>query len=179
MPSTTRRTATLVAGLLLAAGSLAACGDDDDEVQTAGGEAAEQPADEGEATSDPAAGGGAAAGMCVEGVPDCVDTVVDPDGAVSSPADGGSVDAPDDGGDEYPSEAARERARQQLGKAEGELEPDIRIGRRGDEQMMLTEDYVLGRITVELDDDGTGTFVVTQATVELPDGPETFTLDRD
>lgn len=41
--------------------------------------------------------------------------------------------------------------------------------------MILTEDYVLGRITVELDADTEGAFRAVTATVELPDGPETFT----
>ena len=107
------------------------------------------------------------------------DVSTDPDDRVSSPADGGSVDPPSQGDETFPSEAARERARDQLGRPESDLGPDVRVGRRGDEQMALTEDYVLGRITVELDDDGSGTVVVTQATVELPGGPETFTLDDD
>lgn len=186
MGMTTRtRAAVLIGTLLLASSALAACGDDDtqtateDGIEDPSGAAGDEAADD--ATGDPGPSGtpGPAAGMCVEGVPDCVDTVVDPDGTVSSPSDGGAVDPPSPGDEEYPSEAARERARAQLGTAEADLEPDIRIGRRGDEQMMVTEDYVLGRITVQLDDDGTGTFIVTEATVELPDGPETFTLDRD
>ena len=170
MTTRSRRIAALAGGLLLAAGALGACGDDDD-TQTATGEGTE--------TVDEGADPGPAAGMCLEGATDCVDTPMDPDESVSSPADGGSADSPGAGEDEFPSEAARERAREQLGKAQDDLEPDIRIGRVGEEQYMLTEDYVLGRITVELDDDGSGTFVVTQATVELPDGPETFTLDDD
>jgi hypothetical protein len=105
------------------------------------------------------------------------DTVTDPDQSASSPddtADQDDFDEPD--WDDYPSESARERAREVLGTPEDELDPDVRIARRGDEGFMLTEDYVLGRITVELDEEG-GTFVVTQATVELPDGPEIFTRD--
>lgn len=174
MPKTTRA-ALLLAGLLLSAAGLAACGDDDD-VQTAT-DSTERSAD-GSAGDEPRVD--PAAGTCPEGATDCMVDPMDPDESVSSPADGGgSIDSPGAADDEYPSEAARQRAREQLGRPEGELDPDIRIGRRGEEQMMLTEDYALGRITVELDDDGTGTFVVTQATVELPDGPETFTLDQD
>lgn len=113
---------------------------------------------------------GAIAGAC--GDDDDVPTATD--GPEQPDDDGGTVDAPGMGDEDFPAEAARERARATLGVAEDELEPDVRVGRRGDEQFMLTEDYVLGRITVELDDDGAGTFVVTQARVELPDGPETF-----
>ncbi|MFP5323017.1 MAG: hypothetical protein ACLGIC_14395 [Acidimicrobiia bacterium] len=171
MPTRTRRTAALLGGLLLAAGALAACGDDDD-VDTATGDVPEESLDEG-AASDPAAG------ACLEGTTDCVDTPMDPDESVSSPADGGMD--PADGDADFPSDEARQRAQELLGTAESELEigADLRIGRRGDEQFMLTEDYVLGRITVELDDDGSGSYVVTQATVELPEGPETCTLDQD
>lgn len=89
-------------------------------------------------------------------------------------------DVDDDGSDELTAEAARQRARDLLGTPEAELDlgPDLRIGRRGEEQFMLTEDYVIGRITVELDDEGSGTYVVTEATVELPGGPETFTAEE-
>ncbi len=67
---------------------------------------------------------------------------------------------------------ARDEARALLGTPEDELGADVRVGRRGSESMMLTEDYVLGRMTVELDDAGAG-YRVTAVTVELPDGPET------
>jgi hypothetical protein len=114
---------------------------------------------------------GAIAGAC--GDDDDVPTATD--GPEQPSDDGGTVDSPGMGDEDFPAEAARDRARATIGVAEDELEPDVRIGRHGDEQFMLTEDYVLGRIIVELDDDGSGTFVVTQARVELPDGPETFT----
>lgn len=39
---------------------------------------------------------------------------------------------------------------------------------------MLTEDYVIGRMTVELDEVD-GEFIVTSVTVELPEMPESFT----
>lgn len=100
------------------------------------------------------------------------DPVTQPDQPTSGP------DGPaDDFGEDFSAddaEEARQRARELLGTAEADLSDDVRVRRRGDEQFMLTEDYVLGRITVELDDDGSGTFVVTSAVVELPDGPETF-----
>lgn len=96
---------------------------------------------------------GDTAGMCLPEVPDCVDTVVE---------------------DEYDVEAARQLAFSLIGTAEADLPADVRVERRGDEHMMLTEDYVLGRMTVQLDDDGTGTFRVTVLIVELPDGPETI-----
>ena len=99
-----------------------------------------------------------AAGACLEGSTDCDD---DP--------------SQSDGGDEFDSEAATERARSLIGVAEADLDADVRIARAGDEHFMLTEDYVLGRITVELDPDDEGTMRVTSAVVELPDGPLTVT----
>jgi hypothetical protein len=62
-----------------------------------------------------------------------------------------------------------------LGLYEDDLAADVRIARRGSEQMALTEDYVLGRLTVELDEDGSA-YRVTSVTVELPAGPETLEL---
>jgi hypothetical protein len=99
----------------------------------------------------------------------------------STPDDGEVVGDPDpdqQGGptDEwagFPTDEAREQARGFLGMGEDDLPEEVRIGRRGEEIFMLTEDYVLGRSTVELDDDGDG-FRVSSVTVELPDGPETF-----
>lgn len=117
-------------------------------------------ADEAAEDATPPADGAA---MCAPGVTDCVDVVVDDaagdDAAGSRPSD----------------DTLREVAQSLLGLAEDELADDVRIGRRGGEQMMLTEDYVIGRFTVELDDDGTGTFRVTAVTAELGDAPETFT----
>ena len=113
-----------------------------------------------EAADEPGAGDGMA--MCAPGVTDCVDVVVDDQGG-------------DDAAGTRPSDdTLRETAQSLLGTAEAELADDVRVGRRGGEQMMLTEDYPVGRFTVELDDDGTGTFRVTAVTVELGDAPETF-----
>lgn len=96
-------------------------------------------------------------------------------------SDGAAVDPIDPGtsivGDEFPVEQARQDAQAVLGMNEEDLPADVRIGRRGDEVMALTEDYRLGRRTVELDDtDGSG-FRVVSVVVELPDGPETFELE--
>ena len=100
-----------------------------------------------------------AAGMCLEGATDCVDTVVDPS----------------DMSDAFDDDVARNQAEAMLGVAEGDLPTDgVRIGRKGQETYALTEDYVLGRMTVELDQDTSGTWVVTQVVVELLSGPETF-----
>lgn len=107
-----------------------------------------------------------AAGACLEGTVDCVDTVVDPDGEV-----------PPDLGDDFDSDAALIAGEALLGDAEDELADDVRVGRRGEETFALTEDYVLGRLTVELDDDGTGTYRVTSVVVELPEGPETLVAE--
>jgi hypothetical protein len=120
-----------------------------------------------EAVSSPDAGADPAAGACPVDEPDCVDT---PELTEGEPVEIG----------EEGIEQLREDARFYLGVAEEEL-PEIdtvRIGRRGEEHMMLTEDYRVGRMTVGLDDvEDDGTFVVTEVTVELPDGPETFTLE--
>ena len=64
-----------------------------------------------------------------------------------------------------------------LGMNEGDLPEDVRIGRRGDEAFALTEDHVIGRRTVELDDtDGSG-FRVTVVHLEVPSGLATFELE--
>lgn len=86
--------------------------------------------------------------------------------------DGGIGDTPID---EFPVEQARDDAHGLLGRYEADLPADVRVARRGTEQFALTEDYVLGRLTVDLDDDGGG-FRVTSVTVELPGGPETLEL---
>lgn len=70
-------------------------------------------------------------------------------------------------------ESLLENAGSYLGTPEPGLDPVWRIGRRGDESFALTEDFVVGRFTVELDDDGTGAFLVTAVTVELPGGAQT------
>lgn len=68
-------------------------------------------------------------------------------------------------------------ARALLGTPEDELPGSVRIARRGGEGFAVTDDYVLGRDTVELDE-VKGAHVVTSVTVELPDGPRTFTRRR-
>jgi hypothetical protein len=115
-----------------------------------------------DATTDLGGGADPAAGMCPQDEPDCVDT---------PGLDGDPVPV-----DETGVEQLRRDAQFYLGAAEGELNELVRVGRRGEEHMMLTEDYQIGRITVELDE-VEGTYIVTSATVELPDGPETFELD--
>ena len=101
----------------------------------------------------------------------------EPDGGIGDtpiPAepDGGIGDTP---GDEFPVDQAIADAHGLLGRNEADLPADVRIARKGADQFALTEDYVLGRFTVELDDDGDG-FRVTSVTVELPAGPETLEL---
>jgi hypothetical protein len=123
--------------------------------------------DVGSAVSEPVDDGGdAVAGACLEGEPDCIDT--------PQLAEGEPVEIDETGIAQF-----RRDAQHYLGATQDELSEHVRIGRIGDEHMALTEDYQIGRITVELDDiDGDGTPVVTSATVELPDGPETFELDQ-
>jgi len=83
-----------------------------------------------------------------------------------------------DPADDFSVDDARQEANALLGVSEAELSSEVRVARRGDEEFMLTQDYVLGRFTVELDDQGAG-FTVVKVTVELPNGPETFTLSPD
>lgn len=111
------------------------------------------------APADSPVAGGDVASMCMEGVPDCNDT---PDTDINT-------------GDSMTPKQLRQTARDLLGLAEDELPQDVRVGRRGDEQMALTEDYRIGRMTVELDEDDEGAFRVTLVVLELEDGPETFT----
>jgi len=164
------RLALLIAVLLAVIG-LAACGGDDDDVETSTGDV---PTDTDTTDEAPLSGGGGAAGTCLEGTPDCQDTPMDPDAPVSGP--GGEVPPPGPSDEAFPSEAARDQARALLGSPESELAPDVRVARRGEETFALTEDYVLGRITVELEHVDEGMYIVQSATVELPEGPETFTL---
>jgi hypothetical protein len=102
---------------------------------------------------------------------------VEPDGGIGDTPipvepDGGIGDTPDD---RYAIELARDQAHGLLGRYESDLPADVRVARRGTEHLALTEDYVLGRFTVELDDEGDG-YRVTSVTIELPDGPETVVL---
>ena len=120
------------------------------------------------AGSDAAVGSGtsdAAAGACPMDNPDCVDTPQLNDGD-PVPVDQTGI------------KQLRRDAKFYLGVARGDVPDTVRIARIDDEQMMLTEDYRIGRITVELDTNADGTPVVTSSTVELPDGPETFTLNE-
>lgn len=61
-----------------------------------------------------------------------------------------------------------------LGLTREELPEDVRIARIGDESFALTEDYVIGRRTVELDPDEAGVARVVKVTVEADHGPVTF-----
>jgi len=97
-----------------------------------------------------------------------------PDEPVTNAPDGGDSGEPAPG-IEFPVDLEREEARGLLGMHEEDLPDGVRISRRGDEEFALTEDYVIGRRTVQLDDDGSG-FRVMSVTIELPDGPETFEL---
>ena len=106
----------------------------------------------------------AAAGACPQDNPDCVDT----------PQLNNDDPMPID---ETGIKQLRRDARFYLGLPRDELPDHIRIARIDDEHMALTEDYRIGRITVELDTKA-GTPIVTTSTVELPNGPKTFTLNK-
>jgi len=96
---------------------------------------------------------------CLVGTVDCVD-----------------ADLGGDRLDEAAIEQLEQQARGLLGMNEADLPADVRIGRRGAEQLMLTEDHVLGRMTVSLEDlDDTG-YRVVDVTVELPNGTATYDL---
>ncbi len=125
-----------------------------------------------ETGAEPGTGDGPSAGMCAPGVTDCVDADLGTNRC--TPEAVGCDDTP--GADEFPADAARAEAQGLLGVAEANLPESVRIARRGSETFGLTEDYSLGRATVELDDtDGSG-FRVVAVSVELPDGPESFAL---
>lgn len=101
----------------------------------------------------------------------------EPDGGIGDTPipvepDGGIGDTP---GDQLPVDQTRDDAHGLLGRYENDLPADVRIARKGSEQYPLTDDYRLGRLTVDLDDDGDG-YRVTSVTVELPDGPDVFDL---
>lgn len=70
-------------------------------------------------------------------------------------------------------------ARALLGLPEDEVEEDTdtRIVRRGDEQFPVTMDLRPGRQNVELEDDGSGTFVVTRVIVEAPGDQESIVVE--
>ncbi len=101
-------------------------------------------------------------------------TPVDAD--ADDPADPEAPVDPDTSWEDFDVDAAVADAHGVLGMYERDLPGDVRISRRGEETFALTEDYVLGRRTVELDDlEGDG-YRVTSVVVELPDGPETLVL---
>lgn len=138
---------------LLFAMTLAACGE-----AGSGPAASERTA----AATDP----GAAAGACPQDDPECVDT---PQLNSDEPVEINETGV----------EQLRKDAKFYLGRPQGELNERIRISRIDDAQMAVTEDYRVGRITVELDTpESGGEPIVTSATVELPDGPETFKLEQ-
>ena len=139
------KTFTRAALVLLAAVTFVACGGDDDETVNSNADT-------------PAGSPDDVASACMEGAEDCDDT---PDATAGSD---------DDAVDEH---AMIEEARALIGVAEDELDADVRIGRRGDEQFALTEDYVIGRMTAELDPDDAGIYRVTKIVLELTDGPMT------
>lgn len=89
--------------------------------------------------------------------------------AMAPVGDGNSI-PPTEPDDVFDREAAEARARELLGLPESEVEegPMQRIVRRGEEEFMVTMDLQPGRMNLELDDDGTGTYVVTRVVVETP-----------
>ena len=112
------------------------------------------------------------------GAPSGVTTAASaPNPAVS--AGSGLVDpdtpVPDAGspGPDFPTEEVIEGAKDLLGTPAAALPDGVRVVRDGDETFTVTQDFVPGRVSVELDEAGS-TSEVTVVTVELPDGPRTF-----
>lgn len=97
---------------------------------------------------------------------------------VATPPDGDGI-PPTEPDDAFDREAAEARARELLGLPESEVEegPMQRVVRRGEEDFMVTMDLQPGRMNLELDDDGTGTYVVTRVTVETPDGEDPLVVE--
>ena len=143
--------------VLLAAAFLAACGGS--AGSRSGGD---------EAGVDQPSGTPPAAGMCVdapEEIEDCVDTIIEDDTASDEPPD-----------DAFDHDEVILEAQSLIGEAEEDVIewwPQVWIGRRGDEEMMLTQDHVPGRMTVAVEDDGTGTYRVVEVVVETTEGSET------
>lgn len=126
--------------------------------------------------------------MCPITTTNCVDADLDGGTVDEAPIDPsgstclvGTVDCVDAdlGGERLDGDAIaqfEQQARGLLGMNEADLSAGVRIGRRGAEQMMLTEDYVLGRMTVSLDDLDDSGYRVVDVTVELPNGTATYDL---
>jgi hypothetical protein len=83
-------------------------------------------------------------------------------------------EAGDDPFADFDRDEARQQAESHLGLAEDDIEESsmVRVVRRGDEDYMVTMDLRPGRLNLELDDDGSGTYVVTRVVVETPDGED-------
>lgn len=107
-------------------------------------------------------------------VPGRLNVELDEDGGGQYVVTAVSVET-EEGSEIVTAESLLEDASSYLGLPEPGVDPVWRVGRRGDESYALTEDFVVGRFTVELDDDGTGAFVITAVTVELPGGAERVT----
>lgn len=107
---------------------------------------------------------------CLVGAADCAD---DP-GSGMCPPD--VTDCVDTSADDFDVEAARARAYGLLGLYRSDVPEAVRIARIGDDELPITDDHRLGRMTVEIEDtDGSGLRVVA-VVVELPDGAETYEL---
>ena len=88
--------------------------------------------------------------------------VLDPTGAMCPPPVQHCGDTPDTSSE--PADAYL------VGLTQDELPADVRIARIGDEWFALTDDYVIGRRTAELDVDADGVARVVKITVELENG---------
>lgn len=108
--------------------------------------------------------------------------LTDVEGRVVAHPVGRAAPDPDDQATEtggFVREDARERAMTLLGVPEDDIEESemVRIVRRGDEDLPVTMDLRPGRLNLELDDDGTGTYEVTRVLVEVPDGAEPLVVE--
>jgi hypothetical protein len=105
------------------------------------------------------------------GADDTGDVTADPDAAEDAVED--ALDEAEDQPElDVDREAVEAEARALLGRAEDEITEDemTRVLRRGEEEFAGTMDLRPGRMNLELDDDGSGTYVVSRVTVEVSDG---------
>ena len=111
-----------------------------------------------------------AGNTCLAGAVDCSD---DPGSGMCPPE---VTDCVDTSTEDFDVEAARARAYGLLGLYRSDVPETVRIARIGDDELPITDDHRLGRMTVEIEDtDGSGLRVVA-VVVELPDGAETYEL---
>ena len=99
--------------------------------------------------------------------------------AREAPAAPEAPEETDDPFADFDRDGSRELAESYLDVPEDEIAESgmVRVVRRGDEDFMVTMDLRPGRLNLELDDDGSGTYVVTRVKVETPDGQDPLIVE--